>query len=88
MTEFAYNNVKNTSTAYTLFKLNYEFHLRVSKEEDVNPRSKSKTANHLALELYTLMFVYRENLQHTQKLQNHYHDKHVKPRSYSPGYKI
>ena len=51
MAEFGYNNVKNTNTGYTPFELNYDFHPRVSYEEDVDPRSRSKTANQLATEL-------------------------------------
>ncbi len=34
------------------------------------------------------MAVCRENLQHTQKLQKQYHNKHAKPRSYTPGEKV
>ena len=53
MTEFAYNNAKNASTGYTPFKLNCGFHPRVTYKEDVDPRSKSKTADKLATELHT-----------------------------------
>ena len=51
MVEFAYNNAKNASTGHTLFELNYGYHLRVSFKEDVNPRSKSKSADELSAEL-------------------------------------
>ena len=88
MAEFAYNNAKNISTGYTSFELNCGFHPRVSYKEDVDPRSRSKTADQLATELQTLMSVCRENLQHAQELQKRYHDKHAKPKSYAPGDKV
>ncbi len=64
MAEFAYNNAKNTSTGYTPFELNCSFHPRVSYEENVDPRSKSKAADKIAAESRNLMSVCRENLQH------------------------
>ena len=88
MAEFAYNNAKNASIGYTLFELNCGFYPRVSYEKDVHPSLKSKIANQLATELYTLIFVYRENLQHAQELQKCYYDNHAKPRSYAPDDKI
>ncbi len=68
MAEFAYNNVKNASTGHTSFELNYGYHSRASYKEDVDPRSQSKSIDKLATELRELMIVYRENLQHAQKL--------------------
>ena len=88
MAEYAYNNAQNTSTGYTPFELNCGFYPRVSYEEDIDPRSRSKTADQLPIELPTLMSVCRENLQHAQELQNCYHDKHAKPKSYTPGDKV
>ena len=88
MAEFAYNNAKNASTGYTLFELNCGFSPRVFYKEDVDSSSKLKTADQLATELHTLMFVCRENLQHIQELQKRYHDKYTKPRSYAPGDKV
>ena len=43
--EFGYNNAKNTSTSYTPFELNGDFHLRVSYKDDVDPCSRSKTGD-------------------------------------------
>ncbi len=43
MAEFAYNNVKNASTGHTPFELNCVFHSRASYEEEVDPRSQSKS---------------------------------------------
>ncbi len=69
MAEFAYNYAKNASTGHTPFELNCGYYLRASYEEDVDPRSKSKSTDELATELRELMTVYRKNLQHTQELQ-------------------
>ena len=80
--------MKNTSTGYTPFELNCDFYLRVFYKEDVDPRFRSKTADQLATELQTLMFLCGENLQHTEELQKRYHDKHVKPKGYVPKDKI
>ena len=88
MAEFAYNNAKNVSTDYTLFELNCGFHLKVSYKKDVDPCSRSKTADQLATELQTLISVCRKNLQYTQELQKHYYDKHAKPKSYAPEDKV
>ncbi len=64
MTEFAYNNAKNASTGHTSFELNCGYHLRVFFEEDVDPRSRSRSANKLAEELRELMEVCCQNLLH------------------------
>ena len=81
MAKFAYNNVKNASTGYTPFELNYGYHPRILYEKDVNPRSQSKSANKLSAELRELMIVCWKNLHHTQKLQKRAYNKRVKPQS-------
>ena len=48
MAEFIYNNAKNASIGYTLFKLNCGYYPRVFDEEDLDPRSKSRTAEKLS----------------------------------------
>ena len=88
MAEFIYNNAKNASTGYTLFELNYGYHLCVSYKEDLDPRSKLKTAEELSSELQNLMAVCQQNLYHTQELQKQAHDKGAKPRNYAPGDKV
>ena len=88
MAEFAYNNAKNASTGHTPFELNCGYHPRMSYEEEVDPRSKSKSADELSAELRELMIVCRENLYHAQELQKRAHDKGVKPRSYVPDDKV
>ena len=57
MAEFAYNNAKNASTGHTSFKLNCGYHPCVSYEEDLDPRSKSKTVKKLSSKLRNLMVV-------------------------------
>ena len=88
MAEFAYNNAKNASTGFTPFELNCGYHPRVSYEEDLDPRSKLRTAEELSSELRELMTVCQQNLHHAQELQKRAHDKGVKPRSYAPGEKV
>ena len=88
MAEFAYNNAKNASTGHTPFELNCGFHPRVSFEDDVDPRSRSCSADELAKELRELMNIYQQNLLHIQELQKRAYDKGVKPQSYAPGEKV
>ena len=59
MAEFAYNNAKNASTGYTPFELNCGYYPRISyeKEEILDPRSKSKTAEEVSSKLRELMIV-------------------------------
>ena len=45
--EFPYNNAKNISTGYTAFEFNCGYHSRVFYEEDLDPYSKSMTAEEL-----------------------------------------
>lgn len=62
MAKFAYNNAKITSTGHIPFKLNYGYYLWISYKEEVNPHSKSKSANELLTELRELIIVYCKNL--------------------------
>ena len=88
MAEFAYNNTKNTSTDYTPFQLNDKYHLWVFYKEDINPHSKSKSANKLLVELQELITICRKNFYHAQELQKQTYNKSVKPRSYAPSDKV
>ena len=88
MAKFAYNNAKNASTGHTPFELNCGYHPRMSYEEEVDPRSKSKSADELSAELRELMIVCRENLHHAQELQKQAYDNGIKPRSYAPNDKV
>ena len=60
MAEFAYNNANNASSGHTPFELNCGYHPRMSHEENVDPRSKSKSADELSAELRELMIVCRD----------------------------
>ncbi len=64
MVEFTYNNAKNASTGHTPFELNCGCHPRVSFEEDVDSRSRSRSANKVAEELSEVMEVCCQNLLH------------------------
>ena len=86
--KFAYNNAKNASTSYTPFEFNCGYHPRVFYKEDLDPRSKSRTAEELSSELRELMTVCQQNLYYAQELQKRAHDKSVKPQNYAPGEKI
>ena len=79
MAEFAYNKAKNTSTGHTPFELNFSFHPPVSFEDNVNPRSKSCSADKQVKELRELMDTCQQNLLHAQEFQKRVYDKGVKP---------
>ncbi len=65
MIEFAYNNAKIASTGHTRFELNFGYHPKVSFELDVDPYSKSCSANKPVKKLRELMEVCCQNLLHT-----------------------
>ena len=88
MAEFAYNNAKNASTGHTPFKLNYGFQPQVFFKDDINPCSRSRSANKLAKELKELMDICQQNLFHAQELQKRAYDKGMKPQSYASGEKV
>ena len=88
MAEFAYNNAKNASSSYTHFKLNRDYHPWMLYKDNVDPWSKSKSAEELLTKLRGLMIVCRKNLNHTQELQKQAHDKATKMRSSASGNKV
>ena len=57
MAKFVYNNAKNANTGHTFFELNCGYHPWMLYEEEVDPRSKSKLADELSVELRELMIV-------------------------------
>ena len=65
MAEFAYNNAKNASTSQTLFELNCDYYPRVFLKKNVNPHSKSRSANKLAKKLKEQIEISCQNLLHT-----------------------
>ena len=68
MIEFAYNNAKNANTSHILFKLNYNYHLHVLFENDVNSHWRSCSTEKLAKELRDLISICQQNLLHVQEL--------------------
>ena len=51
------------------FELNYDYHVQILYEEDVDPRFQSKLADKLLIELRELMILCCKNIYHTQMLQ-------------------
>ena len=88
MAKFAYNNTKNASSGHMFFKLNYGYHLQISYKNNVNPCSKSKSADKISTELRELIIVCKKNLYHAQELQKQAYNKDVKSRSYAPSNKV
>ncbi len=68
MTEFAYNNAKNTGTNHIPFELNYGFHPQVLFKEDIDPRFRSCSTNKLTEELKELIEICCQNLPYAQEL--------------------
>ncbi len=64
MTEFAYNNAKNTNTGHTFFELNCDFYLWTSYKKDIDPCFQSKSVNKLANEFKELITICRKNLKY------------------------
>ena len=60
----------------------------MSYEEDIDPRSQSKSADELSAELKELIIICQENLYHVYELQKHTHDKRMKSWSYASGEKV
>ena len=60
----------------------------MSYKDNINFRSKSKSADELLTELQELIIVCRENLRHAQKLQKRAYNKGVKSKCYALSSKI
>ncbi len=88
MAEFAYNNAKNASTNHTPFELNCDYYPRVFFKEDVNPHSRSYSADELAEKLRELIEACYQNLFHAQELQKRAYNKRVKSQSYATADKV
>ena len=67
MGEFAYNNAKNLSTSYTSFELNCGYYFEMLYKDDIDPRSKSKSADDLSAEWRELIIVCREHFHYAQE---------------------
>ena len=68
MAKFACNNPKNASIGHMLFEFKWGYYLQVFYEEDVDSRSKSKSADQLSAKLQELIIVCYKNLHHAQEL--------------------
>ena len=86
--EFAYNNTKNTNTSHTCFELNCGFHQQVFFRDNVDPCSRSHSANKLVKELKELIDICQQNLLYAQEPQKRVYDKSVKLQSYTQGEKV
>lgn len=75
-------------TSHIPFKLNCDYHLRMSIEKNRDFYFCSKTNNRLAIKLQNLLVVCHQNLYHVQKYQKQAHNKRNKPKSYVSGNKI
>ena len=64
MPEFAYNNAMNASTSHTLFELNCGYYFEVIFKKDIDPCSRSRSANKQAEKLTKLMRICCQNLLH------------------------
>lgn len=64
MAKFAYNNAENASSGYTPSKMNYRYHPRESYKEEIDLCYKSNDIKELSIELWELMWNYRNNLFH------------------------
>lgn len=60
--EFASNNIKNTSTSYTLFEFYCKYYPGVTFENKINPYLRFCSVNKLAKELKEMMKICCQNL--------------------------
>ena len=60
MAKVIYNNIKNTSTRYLLYKLNYRYYLYIFYKNNINFYSKSKLVNKLAINIKNLIIIYKK----------------------------
>lgn len=79
---------KNTNLDHTSFELNYGYHLKASYKKDVDPYSKSKSADEMVTELWELIVVCKNNLIYAQKRQKRFYDKYAKPRNWGVSEKV
>ena len=69
-------------------KLNCGYHPRISYKEDIDSRSKSKSADELLAKLRELVIVCQKKLYYAQKFQKQAHDKGVKRKNYVSSDKV
>ena len=76
------------SFGHTLFELNCGYHPRMLYKDDVNPHSRSNSANKLLIKLRKLIIICRENFYHAQEFQKQAYNKGVKSKSYTFDNKV
>lgn len=57
MTKFVNNNIKNMSTSYILFELNYDYYPCISFENNIYPHLKFSSQNRLVNILKNFMSI-------------------------------
>ena len=57
MAEFVYNNTKNASSGHMSFELNCRYYSQMLYKNNIDPRSKSKSADKPSIELKELIIV-------------------------------
>ena len=80
MTEFAYNNAKNTCTNYTPLELSCGYYPCSFFEKNTNPWLQSKPAEKLFKKLRKIIIICYKNFYHTQELWKQAHNRGVKPK--------
>ena len=85
MAEFAYNNAKNSATGMSPFEANLGYDPRMSWDENIDLKSRSRTAVENVKHLFTLMDVCKAAMLTAQQSQAEYADKHRKSRDYKVG---
>ena len=88
MAKFPYNNSKNANMGHIPFEFHCGYYPWVIFENKCNARSRSSSANRLAVKLRELINIYHQNLLHAQDLQKQSHNKGVKPCVYAAGENI
>ena len=78
MTEFAYNNAKHVFTKMSFFEIMLEYSSKMTWENFMNDRIKSKSIKQHVKELNQLMSVFKKRLHDSQKHQVKYKNVHTK----------
>ncbi len=86
--EFAYNNAKNSTIGMSPFEANLGYEPRMSWDEDIDPKSRSRAAVDNANHLFTLIGVCKDAILAAQQSQEEYANRHRKSRDYKVGDRV
>ena len=86
--EFSYNNAKHATTSTSPFEANLGYRPRMSWDEEIDPRKRSKCAVEEAKHLTNLIRQCRENIAEAQLTQVRYYDRMHQERLYKLGKKV